>query len=897
LGIWNPTGSSGVGSGRSLGVATGSIRIDTSQVEQAGVTVKRVSGEITQAFGQAGRGVQAFGKDIQAMRGELVAISLASASFVKLGIDAAQSLRGARIQLRELLGSEAKADAVMKSMAAQANKFGLNLAETNSLAIALLPQLKGNTAELDKWVDRAARLSAKGPFGGTERAAKDATRAVAEFISGQTISLQRLFNINPAVVQEAIAKAGGDEGKALDLILNKIGATEQAAVDMGNTFAGAMIRAKNAATIALDEGFAPILDKFLTPGLNILTEWVMTLSETNPLILEFAAGFTAVAATGAPLLLILGQVITSLEKIRALSIAPSLAKVGLTGLAVAGGVGVGIEATRAIGRTTGNEQAANADVNQLVAVLKQAALLAANSLLDLAGILTIGAIKINEALGKFVESIGHTIQSIGVAIARFLPKEGQAIQQFGADLSKKGAAAQLSDQEWKAALENFEKNKQDIMSSIAKALFPTAPGGATGNAPGLTPGGAGGGPSEDVLKAFDQFQQDMKKIETDADLERIQEAQRYEQARTKLLTDFADKAAKIEAETNQRILDLRQQTQDQILEIESHKGELETKAQDDLNKLDDQFKKEEIKREKDFQRQRIRDLAQHALNLLSAAARLDARAVQEENNRFDLQESQRQEDFDLQTQERQDQLEEQRKGITERLDEQKRADDKRIDQLRTHLNDQERIIRRDEEQRLAELRAQRDRELGELYDKHIAELNQINAHEQDLRAQRQAAFTQELSQLDSQYSTLFAHQGAGLANLQHQFDDWLAHMIGDAQQAFSGASSGGSTGGGGGPTGRALGGPVFTTEKYMLHGSASKPEYVLNPETTASLNRMMGGQLTQAGLIDAVAGRGGNSKSVALGGVQIVLGDIGQHRLPDVKRMVRDGIIEALNEI
>jgi hypothetical protein len=82
----------------------------------------------------------------------------------------------------------------------------------------------------------------------------------------------------------------------------------------------------------------------------------------------------------------------------------------------------------------------------------------------------------------------------------------------------------------------------------------------------------------------------------------------------------------------------------------------------------------------------------------------------------------------------------------------------------------------------------------------------------------------------------------------------------------------------------------------MLHGSRSSPEYVLSPDTTSMLNRMLGGSFSQPQLVNAVAGAGGGGNSYSFNG-NIVLGDIGNRTDGQVMRLVQKGIMEAFRSL
>lgn len=917
-GVWNPLTGGTMSGGGGLGTASGRIIIDISDVNRSAVDVRRASGEMERAFEGVGsaaqRGISTasgairqFGKDVQSLRGELAAIGLAGAAFVKLGLDSANSMRGTRVQLTAMLGSQEKATALMARMRDLADKYGLDMKEVNATAAALLPVLKGNTTELDKWVSRAARLSTKGPLAGTEAAAKNATRAIGEFVAGQERSLQMLFNIAPNLIHEAVSQAGGDRGKALDIILAKIGATEQAAEEMGKGWTGAMNRMSNATTQALDQAFTPLIDEFFVPGLNTLTEWLKTIQETNPQVLELGAGFATAAAVGAPFLLFLGQVITSLEKIQAMKISPALGKVGATGLAVAGGVGIGIEASRAIGRRTGNEELANADANSLVDIFKKVFVSFIQGLATLNFQLEFATLKLKNAFGELIISLAKVVEGIAKFVGQFDPTKGKLFAGGAAVLKAEGSRMQTSDRE----LELFAKQGLANIAEATKKAFEfaypqAAPGEGFGGGPGI--GGGTGGVNADVLDSFKQFNEDLKEISRQADQDRLEEEQKYEERRTKIIEDYGRQREKVVQDAEKRIARLEEDTARQIEEVRQNASERESQENADyaenVAKINQDYQREEERRLEDFQREEKRARQQHALNLLSAAARLDAKGIWEENNRYNLERDQKKEQFDAESQERAEQLQErlqqEAEGHQERLEEARKADEKRIEDLRDRLARETQMIREDTRERLQEMAEAHQRELQELDRTHQQRLAQIDQQEAEARNRRQQAFIEEIAALDQHYAILLGTQAQGQAAIEAAFQDWFNRMIGDAKAA-SGASgdssSGGTTGSkGGGIPYAAGGGPINTTGPAMLHGSPSRPEYVLSPETTAALNSMLNGQLTQGALLSAVA-QGHGGKSITVGSIGITLGDIGQHSLPDIKRMVREGIIDAFDEI
>ncbi|HKI69924.1 MAG TPA: hypothetical protein VKA67_10070, partial [Verrucomicrobiae bacterium] len=233
----------------SLGFAKGSIIIDTSGAQGAAMTMRRVGQDIRGSLDNAGRGAMSFSEGIRAIRSELVAVGAAGAILTKIGLDGAKSIRNYRVSFTQLLGDERQATELMRQLTDQANMFGLEVEETWQLARALLPSLEGNTEELGKFVTQAALLASTNPLKSTV----DASRAIQEYLSGQTISLQRLFNVDPNIIAEAQAQFEG-VGDQLDYILNRLGATEEGALQMADAFVGT----KNELKLLLSEGFTPL---------------------------------------------------------------------------------------------------------------------------------------------------------------------------------------------------------------------------------------------------------------------------------------------------------------------------------------------------------------------------------------------------------------------------------------------------------------------------------------------------------------------------------------------------------------------------------------------------------------------------------------------------------------
>jgi hypothetical protein len=911
MGVWDPlSGSIGAagGGGASLGTARGAIIISTEGVSRAAVEVRRVSGDVERSFekiGQsadrnareAGRSFQGLSGTLRSLRGELLGVSLVAGGFLKFGIDAATSLRGMRIQFREMLGDEQKATVVMGQLREQADKYGLSMQDVNATAAALLPSLQGNTAELDKWVSRAARLSTKGPFAGTEKASRDATRAIAEFIAGQEISLQRLFNITPNVIAQAKAESGGDVGRALDLILEKVGATERGAMDMGNSFQGAMNRARNAAIEALDAGFTPILDEFLTPAVEKATEFLSVLQRTNPELLTMGAGLTTITAVGAPVLLFLGQMVQTLGALARLGIAGGL---GLSvGAGAIAGTAAGFQGVRAIGRATGDERLQNADMSDFFKALNNMAFQIEHFNL-----------KLNNVLGAFIAAIGQAVQAIattirpliGEAQAKALLDAGKAAESFGKNL-------QTGEEAYRRWLEEALNRRSNTNLMIDRAFGKDVEMEDFASRHPATTGGDGGLPfnlSQEEVDAWMQYQEDLAQIAEDAQQERLEEEQRYEEQRTKTIEEYGRDRQKVVEDAELRIARATEDTARQIAEVRASAAEREAEeaqdTQERIAELQTDYQQDEIRRVEDFQRAERRAKVQHLLTLLSAAARLDARAVAEENRRFGESRDQKREDFDIETQRRaeelQERLQQEQQAHAERIQEARRADQRRIQDLQNALARETRLIAEDTQRRLQLMAEAHQRELQELYNQHLRRVQQIDQQEAELRTRRQQAFDNEIIQLDGHWGNRLRLQDAytdAELELLRNYLEARAQMTAQANLP----DSGGTGGNGPAPPPPRVrlqhGGEVDYTGPAMVHGSPSRPEYMLSPDTTAMLNRMLGGSFSQPQLVNAVAGGGGGRTINA--SISLAINGSTSMGPQETYRIARRALLDALNEV
>ncbi|HUW81125.1 MAG TPA: hypothetical protein VMV54_09570, partial [Acidocella sp.] len=236
----------------------------------------------------------------------------------------------------------------------------------------------------------------------------------------------------------------------------------------------------------------------------------------------------------------------------------------------------------------------------------------------------------------------------------------------------------------------------------------------------------------------------------------------------------------------------------------------------------------------------------------------------------------------------QERINQERDGLKERLKEALKADEERIIGMRAALVERQALEDADRALRLTRMQEDHDAQLLAMAAAQKDRIKQINQGAID---ERNAQWDGLLARLDD----LGLHNDAWLALQQDRqkasldfFDTyWKAFQ---ARMSAPSSVGGGTTGTGttarppivrgyqdprtgawGTPMlTRQAGGPVFDTAATMLHGSRSRPEYVLSADTTALLRGALGGAFSQQQLVGAVAG-GGGGVTVQSGGIPIVI--------------------------
>lgn len=891
------------GFGASLGTARGSLQIDTSHLERLRMTVRGVAGDVRAQFNTIGQSVQSTMETVRKLRTELTALSLGAGAGTVFGLNAARDLRNYRVAFSQLVTDQQRANELMGQLTRRANEFGIEVTEVWQLGRALLPVLKGNTAELDEWVKRAALLASTNPLKGTA----DAARAIQEYLAGEIRSIQHLFNIDPNLIREAQAQFS-DLGEQMDYILTRMGATEEGARAM----ADAWVSVRNELKLAAATGFTPLLQA-LQPALTEFRQWLQALRESNPELLALGSGLVALAAVGLPTVLMLERMVAALKVLQGAGALGALGKAGLLGGAAVGGAWLGVEGMRFVGRATGNESLAETSLSSVWETLRQAVfifiaglngtrLMIVQTLADGATAYTNAIATMTSAMGRFVAWLGSILP--GWAGGDLLSQAGANLQR-GAELQR-GMGERAQD--WARA--DLLRTAQELDNLIDALGLRRVGGGAVGAAAGL----AGTGetlPTDAIQEWADRVQQ----IEAQAAQQRLDATRQYERQRAEVIAGYELQLSREAADFARERAQQEAQLQRDIARVRADAAQREAQWWADLQERIADLQSDSARRieqaQEDHQR-RLEELNRdHRTRLLEAAARLDAQAIASEQRQYAEQRSSMEEELERRTTQERENLAEriaqEQEAHAKRLAQARQADAQRIADMTEALRQRQAIEDEDRAIRLARMEEDHQRQLAQMEQAQNERLQQIDRQEAEERKRLDWQFVQQLAaegKHTASYLQLQAARQAESLKLFDQFWQGVEEMI-QARMPEGVTVPTSSTrrtapqhplGAVGGPReGYAAGGAVTGTGLAMLHGTPSRPEYVLDAGTTDVLRRMLGGGMfSQPQLVAAVAGGG---SSVNVGEITIPIYAAPGMNPADIGRAVRDEFVKLLGEL
>lgn len=844
-------------SGQSLGQARGTITLDTSQLVQAVATARALASQLERNLEGVGDGARkaqnGFAQmtvGLRDLRGELLAIGAGAGLLTKMGLDGALNLRNYTLAFKQFVGSQKEAEALTNRLIAQANKYGLEWEGVAQLGRALLPSLKDGEKSLDAWISRAARL--RSLFPAAPRGSE--TIAISEFLAGQMTSLARRFNVPMSTINEARQKFT-DLGQAMDYILERRGATEEAAQGMANAFVGV----RNELSLLLATGFTPLFQA-LQPVLASMRQFASNLRETSPGLTTAAAGMIALTAATVPTVLIFNQLAIAAEKLRVLGILGGLGKGALVAGAAVAGVGLNTVGNRVIGSITGNEEQANTTFSDSFTYFKNGLAVLTKWLID-------GAMYVNQALIRLTQSFlsaSAAINSVTGELLRYIGSNlpaglgGQGFTQAGDFMTKTAASSQAANAELDKLLARMWAGSEVMKQGVQNFFM----GGATSNSDDDSNPVGGGGPDTGARdEIVGQWAKDVARIERDAAEARLQAVQDFERQRADMIAQYNLSALREQEDYERGRARAVANFNRQVAEFQQDAARREATWQRDYNEKIAELRSDGNERlqelEKDYNKDRERAERDHRSRLLDAAARLDAVAVREEMRRFADQTTDAEDGY-------KERVDKERENLDERIAEEQKAHDRRLQDQRDadaeRLEDMQRAFAEQtaEEDFERQLRLQRQAEdfatqLAQQDVAHAERLAQISRQAAQERAAVDESFMEQLNQLGIFNQGWLTAQKTQQDAALRLFNEWWGAI--QKKIAESGPQPQRITS----FAGYANGGPVAGTGPALLHAN----EYVLNAQTTAALRSRMGG-FDQRSLVGAVGAR-----SVTIGDINI----------------------------
>lgn len=740
-----------------------------------------------------------------------------------------------------ITGSQEKARALMEQIRKEAERFGQSGITAQKSLIALVPNLKGGTEELQKMTGLALRLASTNQ----EQGLGGAVRAINEALSsGELTSLVDRFNLSRAAIRQALKETGGDFSEALDLVLSKMGATEEAALAAGQQFDASGRLLQESFNRAIAEGLKPFLDMF-GQVLRGLAKFIDEIREVNPGLITTISGLAALSTVGGGLILTLNQISKALTMIK--DEAPGVAKAMTAALAVTAGIEAGTAFVRLaanMGNTDlahfkGKSQQEAKDMlgdtfKQLVVLItnaaieiisgfKAVAIVLQNAFELLANILNVGANIIKAGIGGIIEALASIIDRIGAQIGGGI---GADLQSKAVDLARPGVVMQdeakksidQSNAEifkllqtglmpTKEQFEQIEKDnqkmKQDILVPLIESFFPKKE-----DLPETT--GTGGAQpasefTQEQVDAWLDYRDKVEQINLEADRDLLREEQDFQRERLQKEAEFNNKLQREYDDEMLRRQRAEEKLNNQIAEVgikaAQREYDLKVESETKITELTEKANTDETKRVQDhfdalakIEKESREDIRDAARNLDAEGVRQAIRnredAIDEENKKFEDGSKEQQQTL-------QQRITEEKRHYERRLEEGRLSDQREIERLKRHFLEDEAI-------RIADFNTKRQRAIDDFAAARNQEQIEHNIKMGDIREKAQRERNVALDHYIKELDGLTQHNARKLRytdeyykqeeqNMRIHYNNLRSIMNLPTLTAPNAASNGGST--------------------------------------------------------------------------------------------------------
>jgi hypothetical protein len=745
------------------------------------------------------------------------------------------SLVTAGAQFKGLAGSAEGASAVMQRVRDLSQSMNISLGQalqTTQLFLPVLAKSGRGIGELEHVVDIARRLSASVPDMGVMTGPRGAAIALAELQAGNYQSLLRRFNIGAQQLNETLAEVGGDPIEALDLYLNRLGYTTEVALASTKTMQTGWERVRDAVLDLADRALGPLLDKFVIPGLNKLADFAMALGAIADRAKDLFGQFGGAGG-------FMGAVHDFSESILnapAKALAPILTSL----IANFNNLDANTVTTGEIIKLVGENL-----VNYTVPAFSTLAYVILNA---------------NATFTKLAVIVAY----FGVELLEFAAQIAQLTGNRNFAQIYQDAADRLRDIAviWNDSIPVYEEAARaaalaglSLQQAIEEARSGTLPQGGTDvNLPNVT---TQENDLTELLDDWDEFNEQRAKIERDTDDKIIDARKDYQLRATRDTEEFTRKLAREEEDFNIKRARAAEKLARDVADVQGDLnrkiGDIRRDAEKDQLEAQQQVNRDLEKDHEDHLLTMRRMQEDHDEKISDAAARLDAVAIINENRKyakdrrraeedFQLEQAQQREEFQIEMQQRQSDANER---IALARDEARRH----IEDLQRRYQLEDRMAREDQQRKLDRMRQDFQIEQAERQQQLQMRLTEIRTQGQKELAELQAALDKKLlayrNEQNAELGVQNAAQNASLAALEAYYNQLVAST---PTSANAGGTYGSTTGGRLGR--RQFGGPALFTGLHALE----RGEHVLSRPTVRALESMMGGQLTQRNLLDAIAG-------------------------------------------
>jgi hypothetical protein len=897
------------------------VRIE-SNARAIGSALKRHVGDATEeAANRAWRSLEQFGTTLRDVG---MGIGVVFGAISAGGVQAARSMAAVETSFRVMLGSQERVTAQMDAIRAMASRFHQPFTQMLQGAASFLPVIRGTNAELEHTLAVSLQLLAAAPG----RTFEDAAFSIREFLTGDYISLSDRFNLSKAQLRAIRDEANGDVAAMIDGLgryLAQLGYTEDALVQIGasgqNAFAILGDEVRQVGAVA----FGPA-NRFLTQLASGVSDFLRTLREANPQLLEVAGGFAFVVASGGAFLTFLGQAINLVARLNS-----SLRAVGLAGgigslarmVGSIAAVGAGVAVGQVVGQQIAPENAAFQGsvgdvaaraITTLFAGLAMAVGRAGEALTELHFIFRSIGLQIQDAFGRALEAIGGFVLGIASLLSR-LGIDATGTMQTGLEVLTRGSEARTAARtaaagligERAEALAGAQAQTEALTASVTEFFI-----GLFGGAEAVARfRGEVEQVAETAVEATDEIGQAIADVEDFTDQQ--VNAWRTYQDDLQAITEQAEAeivAARQEAEQRRQQLEANWRLQDRRSaedeEIQARRRAAERAEQmvalteqRDAKIADLQMQaNERVLQEAAEHAERMEELERsHREALSDAVSRLDAVALWRELRSYQDRKQQEEENYSEQREQRRLQLEEQ-------IAAEREAHERRMVEMQEQFAQEDALRAEDAALRAQRLAEDRQMELAaleaQLNDRLTAIENQASAE----RRARELAFIEEFNQLSTHQGQMINLQREGQDVAEAELRAWwtrMARIFGTTPVVEEAPLTRRTSAGTGGRLGGyqrypefAIGGTVQETGLIYAHAG----EEILNPGLAAIFRMLFGsGTLPPAAFASAFAGGPTyNSRAVTWNGDLNYGGPAGDN-LGDIGAAIRQALMDILTEL